>query len=68
MRQLWDRLPHPQWIVLRFAALFSAHVMASQVDRLQPGWLQWVAYGVTLLVLLWALAGLLRLVMRRWRR
>lgn len=68
MRQLWDRLPRPQWILLRFAALFSAHLIASQAQRLEPAWLQWLVYGVAVFVLVWALAGLLRLAWQRWRR
>ncbi len=68
MRKLWDRLPQPQWIVLRFAALFSAHLIASQAQQLEPAWLQGLAYGVAWLVLLWALAGLLRLGVQRWRK
>lgn len=67
MRSLWDRLPQPQWLVLRFLALMSAHIVGREASRLD-GWQQWLAYALAGMILVWALAGLIRLAVRRWRR
>ncbi|WP_346796490.1 hypothetical protein R5M92_13520 [Halomonas sp. Bachu 37] len=67
MRSLWDKLPQPQWLVLRFLALMSAHVIGREAVHLE-GWLQWLAYALAGLLLAWSLVGLLRLARRRWRR
>lgn len=67
MRSLWDRLPQPQWLILRFVALMSAHFIALEAAH-YTGWWQWLAYAVAGVLLVWALAGLIRLAVRHWRR
>lgn len=64
---LWRRLPTPQFLVLRFFALFSANVIAQTASQLE-GWRQGLVYVVAGSVLIWALAGILRLGYQRWRR
>lgn len=67
MRSLWDRLPQPQWLLLRFLALISAHVIGREAAHLE-GWQQWLTYALAGVILVWALVGLVRLAVRHWRR
>jgi hypothetical protein len=63
----WNRLPAPQFLVLRFCALFSANILAREGSQMQ-GWQQWLVYAVASSVLVWALLGIVRLGYQHWRR
>lgn len=63
----WNQVPTPQFLFLRFCALFSANIIAREGSQLQ-GWLQWLVYAVAGTVLVWALLGIFRYAYLHWRR